>query len=353
MDHDRLAPWVEIVRHVGNESKGSAVPPEWDFTAQAPFGQQLRRFRAAAGITQEMLSERSGISVDAISALENGRRSRPHRYTVHALADALDLCPGDRERLASAAVSHVGADPVTRPRADETGVPDRSEAQPVRVAIVDDHPIARYGMERVLVDTPGLRLVLSAAGIEDLSALVEDAALRADLVVMDLYLQGDRPSLDALRELVAVSRVLVISASTRPADVLSAILAGASGYLTKRAVARTFVAAIEAICSGGFWLSSELAAVLRSELVMRTQEHSLCAGLSQSGPQVRISAEEEEILSCIASGLTHEQTARRMGTSATAVSLSIRMIHAKLHGNGEDSPADGWRIDPELSPFRR
>lgn len=307
------------------------MPPEPDTAARAAFGQQLKGFRAAVGITQEALSERSGISVDAISALENGRRSRPRRHTVRALADALDLCPGDRERLASAAAPDAVADPVTGPCANETGLPGHSKGEPVRVAIVDDHPIARYGMERVLTSTPGLRLVLSAAGIEDLSDLLkEGATLRADLVVMDLYLQGDRPSLDVLRKLVAVSRVLVISASTRPADVLDSILAGASGYLTKRAVARTFVTAIEAVYSGGFWLSSELAGVLRSELGTITRQRTPLVGASKSGPQAGSSAEEEEILSCIASGLTHEQTALRMGISTTAVNLHLRMILAKL-----------------------
>ncbi|MBV9449630.1 MAG: helix-turn-helix domain-containing protein [Streptosporangiaceae bacterium] len=322
------------------------MPPEPDSAARAAFGHQLRGFRVAVGMTQEVLSERSGISVDAISALENGRRSHPRRYTVRALADALGLCPGDRERLASAAAGDAVADPVTGSCADETGLPVQSRAEPVRVAIVDDHPIARYGMERILVGSPGLRLVLSAAGVEDLSDLLkEDAALRADLVVMDLYLQGERPSLDVLRKLVAVSRVLVISASTRPADVLDSILAGASGYLTKRAVARTFVTAIEAVYSGGFWLSSELAGVLRSELGARTGERTPLAGASTSGPKAETSAEEDEILSCIASGLTHEQTALRMGISTTAVNLHLRMIHAKLRREVEGSPVNGYRID--------
>jgi transcriptional regulator with XRE-family HTH domain len=55
------------------------------------FGQQLRRLRSAAGLTQEALAERSGVSVDAISALENGRRHRPRPDTVLMLAEGLGL----------------------------------------------------------------------------------------------------------------------------------------------------------------------------------------------------------------------------------------------------------------------
>ncbi len=53
------------------------------------FGRPLCRLRVAAGLTQEALAERSEVSVDAISALENGRRSRPRRTTVSMLADGL------------------------------------------------------------------------------------------------------------------------------------------------------------------------------------------------------------------------------------------------------------------------
>ncbi len=60
------------------------------------FGQLLRRLRLAAGLTQQMLAERSGISVDAISGNENGRKRRPHRDTMSMLADGLGLGPAAR-----------------------------------------------------------------------------------------------------------------------------------------------------------------------------------------------------------------------------------------------------------------
>jgi len=67
------------------------------------FGERLRRHRVAAGLTQEALAERSGVSVEAISALENGRRRSPRRDTVTMLADGLDLAPEARQELVAAA----------------------------------------------------------------------------------------------------------------------------------------------------------------------------------------------------------------------------------------------------------
>ncbi|MBA2468374.1 MAG: helix-turn-helix transcriptional regulator, partial [Chloroflexia bacterium] len=62
------------------------------------FGDQLRRYRQEAGITQETLAERSGLSVRCISDLERGVKRRPHPDTIRMLAAALDLAP---ETLAS------------------------------------------------------------------------------------------------------------------------------------------------------------------------------------------------------------------------------------------------------------
>ena len=67
------------------------------------FGDLLRQYRNAAGLTQEDLAEHSGLSVDTISLLERGEHRRPHRYTMRSLADALGLSESDRIRFESSA----------------------------------------------------------------------------------------------------------------------------------------------------------------------------------------------------------------------------------------------------------
>lgn len=69
----------------------------------APLGELLRRYRRAAGFTQEGLAERTGLTREAISLLERGARQRPHPYTVQALCAALNLSPADGARFAAAA----------------------------------------------------------------------------------------------------------------------------------------------------------------------------------------------------------------------------------------------------------
>jgi transcriptional regulator with XRE-family HTH domain len=73
-------------------------------TAQSTaFAVLLKRFRGRAGLTQETLAERAGLSVTGISKIERGIHPSPHCDTIHLLADALGLSPDDRAALEQAA----------------------------------------------------------------------------------------------------------------------------------------------------------------------------------------------------------------------------------------------------------
>src|SRR5690348_18497741 len=63
------------------------------------FATRLRRLRDAAGLTQEELAERAGLTVKAVGALERGERTRPYPHTVRSLADALGLDEARRAAL--------------------------------------------------------------------------------------------------------------------------------------------------------------------------------------------------------------------------------------------------------------
>ena len=70
---------------------------------ESDFGVLLRRYRVAAGLTQEELAERAGVSIRGISDLERGARGLPRKDTVRLLLDALALSPADRAALVAAA----------------------------------------------------------------------------------------------------------------------------------------------------------------------------------------------------------------------------------------------------------
>jgi DNA-binding NarL/FixJ family response regulator len=142
----------------------------------------------------------------------------------------------------------------------------------VRVAIVDDHPIARYGVKQLLAGVDGLQVVASAASPGELADHMPGTDECPNVVILDLYYGGDAPCLEAIGQLGTAARVLVMSASGRPADVLGAIRAGAAGYITKQADGLMFAAAVEAVARGGFWLSAELADIVHAELSRRPRQ---------------------------------------------------------------------------------
>ena len=72
-------------------------------SAMTSFADLLRHLRTTAALSQEELSERSGLSLRGISDLERGVRRAPHLTTVRVLADALALSPTDRQALLAAA----------------------------------------------------------------------------------------------------------------------------------------------------------------------------------------------------------------------------------------------------------
>lgn len=197
----------------------------------------------------------------------------------------------------------------------------------LRIAIVDDHPVALHGMRRLLEPVPDIDVV---AAVADPAGLPRDADgfLGADLVIMDLYLDGG-PALGAISTVAAECPVLVVSGSREPPDVLDAMKVGASGYVSKHAAEQAYEEAIRAVLSGDptFYLSSELADLIQAALDTGKRK----------GTAPVLSPREMEVLSYLAEGFTHQQTATRIGISTATVNTYVVRIRDKLElGNKAD-----------------
>ncbi|MGW4517938.1 response regulator [Streptomyces sp. NPDC004393] len=186
----------------------------------------------------------------------------------------------------------------------------------LQLGLVDDHPVARRGLAAILEEDPEVVVVGAGAHPADLSDL---GAL--DVVLCDLYLGEDRPAVAEVRRLAEVTAVLMVSAASRPADVLACIAAGASGYVTKDSGEDVLRAAVHAVASGEFYLSPQLAGIVGTA----------SRSAASNGGASLLSAREEEALGWIARGLTHAQTARRMGVQPSTVDTYVKRIRARLH----------------------
>jgi two-component system, NarL family, nitrate/nitrite response regulator NarL len=192
----------------------------------------------------------------------------------------------------------------------------------IRAAIVDDHPLARRGIAQILTDSGRIAVVAEAPSPQELLAILATASATPDVVICDLYLADDAPCLDAVAALASVQPTIVVSASGRPADVVGAIGAGACGYITKHADPQMIIAAVETAAAGGFALSPHLADILYAR--------ARPVGRATAPPAAKLSPREEEALSLIADGYTHQQVATRMGVSKATVETYVERIRAKL-----------------------
>jgi non-specific serine/threonine protein kinase len=115
---------------VAEPGAGTTAAPDGPASDGPPFAVLLRRHRRAAGLTQEALAARAGLSVRGVQDLERGARTAPHRETVRLLAEALALGPGGRRALEAAGARRRV--PASRDRADGRPPPG-PEGQPTNL----------------------------------------------------------------------------------------------------------------------------------------------------------------------------------------------------------------------------
>jgi DNA-binding NarL/FixJ family response regulator len=200
---------------------------------------------------------------------------------------------------------------------------DEPRPEPLRVVLVDDHPVYRAGLARLLRES-GVDVVAEVPNGEAALLVVEETA--PDVVVMDLNMPG-MTGLEATRRLVAQSpatRVLIVSVSAQEADVTDAILAGASGYILKESPVEEVVAGIRAAANGQSLISPRIATVLLQRI--RDAARSLDIDLAPA----QLSARELEVLGLMAEGKSNHEIAEALVISPSTVHNHISSILMKL-----------------------
>jgi DNA-binding NarL/FixJ family response regulator len=193
-------------------------------------------------------------------------------------------------------------------------LPAHPPSETIRVAIVDDQPVARRGVEHILTRQPGFEIACSAESLAEF----ENAPGQPDVMILDLLLGEGRVHPDRIARLAARYLVLMISAWAEPRDIVAAVGAGASGYLTKNAPDEEYIEAVRTVAAGDLFLSSQLADAI-----------AVYASKDPDGSPV-LSPREQETLRYIAQGLSLKQVARQMAVSLHTVEENVKRIRAKI-----------------------
>jgi DNA-binding NarL/FixJ family response regulator len=196
----------------------------------------------------------------------------------------------------------------------------------IRVVVVDDHQIVRDGLVALLGALEGMEVVGTASDGVDALHVVEEAT--PDVVVMDIQM----PRLDGIEATRRITgrhegvRIVMLTMNEDDDTVLSAVRAGASGYLLKGSGADEVRNAVRAAYAGGMVFGASLAGRVAA----------LFAGGARQQPKAfpELSDREREVLDLLAAGRSNDAIAGELYLSNKTIRNAVSSIYAKLHAAG-------------------
>jgi two-component system response regulator NreC len=195
----------------------------------------------------------------------------------------------------------------------------------IRVMIVDDHAILRAGL-RMLVNAQADMEVVSEApdGENAVQGVLET---KPDVTLLDLTMPrvGGMKALQEIARNCRGTRVLVLTMHDDPAYLRSALAAGASGYLLKRAVDSELIAAIRAVHRGGIFVDPRLANVLVQDVLAKKGTKA-----GPTRPVNILSDRELQVLSLVARGYSSAQIAKQIFVGVKTVETYRSRFAEKL-----------------------
>jgi len=184
----------------------------------------------------------------------------------------------------------------------------------VRVLIVDDHPVVRFGLGAIIRLQPDMEVIGETGTGEEACRICREQA--PDVVLMDLRLPGlgGVQSIKTIRETTPSVRFIVLTTYDGDEDIRRALDAGAQGYLLKAMSYEEITAAIRKVHSG---------AKVIPQLISRT--------LAERPPHSQLSPREIEVLQLIAGGCSNKEIGRALGITEATVKWHVNLILNRLN----------------------
>jgi len=193
---------------------------------------------------------------------------------------------------------------------------------PIRILVVDDHPLVRYGLSALLKTQTDMQLVGEAD--DGVQAVSKALALQPDVILLDLALPK-KDGVEVIHDLAAAgskSHILVLTSFAGDDKVFPAIKGGALGYLLKDTPHTALLQAIRDVYRGEISLHPTIARKVIAELHQPPQTPPSTEPLTQR---------ELTVLEHVAQGLTNQQIAQKLDISQHTVHNHVNAILRKLH----------------------
>jgi two-component system, NarL family, response regulator DevR len=226
---------------------------------------------------------------------------------------------------------------------------DPGEAIPLRVLIVEDHPMVTEGLSSLLQDYPDLTIVGSAASVADVVAMTGE--ISPDVAVIDFHLPDGTGAdvADHIRTRSPSTAIVFFSVDGSDGRLLAAIEAGASNYLLKSATGTEIINAIRSAARGETLIPAEtITGVLTRERQSARQHARHAEALG------RLTTREQEILALMIQGADNRTVAERLGIRYATVRTHVRSILDKLGAHSQleaVAKATQWGFRARCLPF--
>jgi len=201
---------------------------------------------------------------------------------------------------------------------------ERGTMEPIRVYVVDDHPMIRHGLAAMLGGEPDVRWVGDAG--DGAEAVRSAPALDPHIVLMDMLMprMDGVATITALRPLLPQTRFVVLAGALEPAEVRRAMSAGASGFLLKNATAQELISVIRTAHQGHAVLAPEI-----NSAMLRDSD----APSASDGTGADLTQRERELLALMARGLSNHDISKQLAIAMPTVKFHVTNILAKLHAD--------------------
>lgn len=191
-----------------------------------------------------------------------------------------------------------------------------------RVLVIDDHPLLRRGVCQLLALVEGFTVVGEAASGREGIELAKQ--LDPDLILLDLNMKGINglETLRTMRDMGVDARIIMLTVSNAPEDLLAAIRAGSDGYILKDNDPDNILKMICDAMQGRNVISPELSSLLAAALREESE--------SESRSKASLTDRELVILKCLAAGMSNKLIARELDIMESTVKVHVRNLFKKL-----------------------
>jgi len=195
-------------------------------------------------------------------------------------------------------------------------------SKPIRIVVIDSHPIFRQGVIRTIGRSDGMALVGEGTTAADAQRLASDK--QPDIIILDIAI---RDGLDVVGEMAALGvKCLILTALDDVLSVSNALAAGANGYILKGVSGLELIGALKAVQGGQPYVTAELAV----RLLIGVKGKSLVPK-RDAKVQAALTYREQQLLEHITKGYTNQEIAERLGLTIGTIKYYLSQLFKKLH----------------------